>query len=217
MIDTHQIVNKTIEIAQHHGYVGLALAMLVQGLIQIVPAYLIMPPAGYLAAQGKLDLGLVIISGFSGGYIACIALYEIGRWMNRLTFTDESLIKGRYLRFCIRTYKRSQEWFDRYGTQAVFWCRFVPLLRTMISVVAGIELMSRRKYLIFTAAGTFLYVALLAVGGYELEGGWRLIGEYQKPIRRVLIPLGIAAFFWWLSIYAAERFVRASTDGNSER
>lgn len=200
------IVQQISQLAQDHGYLGIAIAMLIQGIIQIVPAYLILPPVGYMAAQGKLDLALVIGAGFAGAMGANIVLYEIGIYMNALTFTDQYDGKNRYVKFAISAYKRSQTWFNRYGSYAVFWCRLIPVLRTMISVVAGIELMDRKKYLIITAAGTFLYTAFLVLSGWILKDGWHIITEIQRPLIKLFLPFALMSLFWWMSVFAAERY-----------
>ena len=217
------IHDATVEVIQllvkDYGYIGIALAMFMQGIIQLIPAYLIMPLAGYFASAGKLDIGLVILSGTLGAYLANIALYEIGYAMGRTTFSDYSIMQGRYLTFAKRAYRKSQEWFDAYGTAAVFWCRFIPLLRTMISVVAGIEMMDRRKHHLTAAAGTFLYTAFLALSGWTLKNGWHKVGIYLKPIGQFMLPFGIMALLWWLTILAAERYVKmtSANDGNDQR
>ncbi len=193
-------------IAEQHGYAGVAIAMLMQGIIQIVPAYLVLPPVGYMAAQGKLDLALVIGSGFAGAMAANIILYQIGRYMSALTFADDYQAGNRYSRFAVNAYRRSRIWFDRYGAYAVFWCRLVPVLRTMISVVAGVEKMERKSYLMITAAGTFIYTATLVLSGWTLKDGWRIIAEIQRPLLKLFLPFLALSFLWWLSVYAAERY-----------
>ena len=181
--------------------------MLLQGIAQLIPAYLIMPLAGYLASAGKLDISLVIISGTLGAYAANIILYEFGRRMGEIAFSDPTLMQGSYLVFARKTYRKSQRWFEHHGSKAVFWCRFIPLLRTMISVVAGVEKMNRRKYHSMTLLGTFFYTALLALSGWTLKNGWHKVGEYLKPIGELMLPFGIMALLWWLSVVAAEKYV----------
>jgi membrane protein DedA with SNARE-associated domain len=207
-------------IAEQHGYAGVALAMFFQGIIQVVPAYLVLPPVGYMAAQGKLDLALVIGSGFAGAMAANIILYQIGRYMSTLTFADDYQGENRYSQFAVNAYRRSRVWFDRYGANAVFWCRLVPVLRTMISVVAGVEKMERKPYLIITAAGTFIYTATLVLSGWTLKDGWQIIAEIQRPLIKLFLPFLALSFLWWLSVLAAERYsnlVNSSTYKRHDR
>ena len=88
----------------------------------------------------------------------------------------------------------------------MFWCRLVPVLRTMISVVAGVERMNRKQYLMVTAAGTFLYTASLVLSGWTLKDGWRIIADIQRPLLKLFLPFLALSFLWWISVYAAERY-----------
>lgn len=101
------------EIAKQHGYAGVAIAMFLQGIIQIIPAYLILPPMGYMAAQGKLDLTLLIGAGFTGAMGANIVLYQIGRYMSTLTFPQDYEGENRYTRLAVSAYRQSRMWFDQ--------------------------------------------------------------------------------------------------------
>ena len=114
------LVSWIARIAEQNGYIGVAIEMLLQGIIQIVPAYLILPPVGYMAAQGKLDLALVIGSGFTAAMGANIVLYQIGRYMSTLTFADDYEGDNRYSRFALNAYRRSRIWFDRLGPTLCF-------------------------------------------------------------------------------------------------
>lgn len=185
--------------------------MFLQGIIQIVPAYLILPPVGYMAAKGSLDLPLVIGAGFAGAMGANIVLYQVGRYMNTLTFAEDYEGENKYIRKAINAYKQSKRWFDRFGSYAVFWCRLIPLMRTMISVVAGIELMERRKYLFITAAGTFIYTSFLVLSGWSLKNGWTVVADIQRPLLKLFLPFAIMSLLWWLSVYAAEKYSQLIT------
>ena len=193
----HVNINHLIE---NFGYLGIFLAMFIQGVVILFPAYLIMPWVGYSASGGGLNIFGVIFSGFLGAYVSTILLYEIGLRMNEFTFGDPSSNTSFFLNCSSTAYRKSKVWFDRFGGFAVFWCRFLPLARTMISFVAGVENMPRKRFHILTIAGTFLYTTLLTLSGYVLKGNWMRVGSYTTPIAKFFLPIFILLIVWYAAI-----------------
>ena len=199
----HAHVNHLIE---NYGYLGIFLAMFFQGIVMLFPAYLIMPLAGYYASEGKLSILGGIVSGFLGAYLATTLLYELGRRMSEFTFGDQLSNKNFILKHSFSVYRKSKVWFDRFGGIAVFWCRFFPLARTMISLVAGVENMSRKKFHILTSTGTFLYTSFLVFSGYILKEHWSRVGNYTTPIAKLFMPIFIILTSWFVVIMVFKLF-----------
>ena len=193
----HTNINQLIE---NFGYLGIFLAMFIQGIVILFPAYLIMPWVGYSASGGELNILGVIFSGFFGAYVSTILYYEIGLRVNKFTFGDQSSNNNFFLKFSSTAYRKSKVWFDRFGGFAVFWCRFLPLARTMISFVAGVEDMPRKKFHLLTIAGTFLYTAVLTLSGYVLKENWMRAGNYTTPIAKFFLPIFILLIAWYALI-----------------
>ena len=193
-------------LVEAYGYLGIFLAMFFQGIVMLFPAYLIMPWVGYSASGGALHIVPAIISGFLGAYLSTTLLYEIGLKINAFTFSDQAYKNGFFLGLSSSAYRKSKIWFDRFGGFAVFWCRFLPLARTMISLVAGVENMPRKKFHVLTIAGTFLYTTLLALSGYALKENWMQVGAFTTPIAKLFLPVFMLLMAWCATVLVLRLF-----------
>ena len=160
------------------GYPGIALVMLIENLFPPIPSELVMPFAGFLAAQGKMDFTLVIISGTIGAVLGAIGLYYIGMW------ADETIIR-RFVR--------------RWGA-VVFFGRLIPLIRSLISIPAGMRRMNFGRFLLFTSIGTSLWNLALTLAGSVLGANWKYVlsflGTYQN-VTVMVLGLGVLGFIGW--------------------
>ena len=105
--------------------------------------------------------------------------------------------KGKYLGISPSDLSKSKRWFDKYGVSLVFWGRLVPGIRTLISVPAGIELMSLRKFLIWTTFGSLIWVVLLTYAGYLFGENYPIIETYLDQIKYVVKPILILIFLYF--------------------
>ncbi len=178
------------------GYVGVAWLAFVENVFPPIPSELIMPLAGYLASQGAMTLAGVVAAGTLGSVLGAMLLYGAGWWFGeeRLkTFADRH---GRWLTLSRRDVTRASAWFARHGTWAVFGCRLIPGMRSLISVPAGLQHMTLPKFLLATAAGSLLWTALLVYAGYALGENFEQVGHYVGPLSDVVI-IGIAVVYAW--------------------
>lgn len=174
------------------GYGLITLGMFLENLFPPIPAELIMPLGGYLAHQGQLQIGLVILSGLLGTVLGAWFWYGIGRLINEERL--ERLIgrHGRWLGITQDSLRLSRRWFSRHGAAVVFWGRLVPGIRTFISVPAGIELMPQPPFLAWTTAGSSILVVVLALAGKTLGENYGRVLRWVEPISGVLLQ-GILA------------------------
>lgn len=176
------------------GYPGIALVMLLENLFPPIPSELVMPFAGFLAADGKLNLVAAIVAGTLGAVTGAVCLYYIGRW------ADEPLIRrflrryGRYLLMPESDLDRALDFFNRYGPPIVFFGRLIPIVRSLISIPAGMHRMPLGSFLLFTALGSTIWTTFLAVAGLFLGANWQRILDFTKQYERLtLVVLAIAA------------------------
>ena len=171
------------------GYFGVFLLMLVENIFPPIPSELIMPLAGFTAAQGKLNLALVVLAGAAGSLLGALLWYYAGRWLGADRVMAFASRHGRWLTLSPAQVERAERWFRRHGGAAVFVGRLAPTVRTLISVPAGIAAMPLARFLAWTALGTALWTALLAGSGYLLESQYERVSSYLNPAANVVFAL----------------------------
>ncbi|HET7268401.1 MAG TPA: DedA family protein [Oleiagrimonas sp.] len=185
-----------IDILQHMGYLGVALLALVENVFPPIPSELILPLAGFMVAQGSMTLIGAILAGTLGSVVGAMVLYGVGWWFGeqRLkTFADRH---GRWLTLSRRDVEKASAWFARHGTWAVFVCRMIPGMRSLISIPAGLQHMNLVKFLLATTAGSLVWTCLLVVAGVVLGSRFGEVGQYVGPLSDVVIA-GIVIVYVW--------------------
>lgn len=179
------------------GYAGIVALMAVESSFIPFPSEVVMIPAGYLAAQGKMDISLVILSGLVGSMIGAYVNYFGALWIGR-RFLEQY---GRYFFISQKTLVKMDIFFERHGVISTFIGRLIPGVRQLISVPAGLARMNLALFSAYTALGAGLWGAILAFLGYFIGGNEALIAEYLREIT-IAFVLGaatvIAAYVWFM-------------------
>lgn len=144
------------------GYPGIFVLMALESSVVPVPSELVMAPAGYLAAKGQLDPVWVVIAGTVGGLVGALANYWIAAWIG------EPLLRkyGKYVLISERHLDQSERFFLRHGEIGTFLGRFVPVVRHLISIPAGVARMRLGRFALFTALGAGAWGAILTWIGW---------------------------------------------------
>lgn len=173
------------------GYVGLGVSMLA-----VAPEFL-MPFAGFLAQQGVLNLIGVIMVGSLGGTLGSTVFYLIARQVGEMRVRRFFQRRGRFLLLCESDLDVVLDIYDRHGDWMVLVGRFVPTIRSLVSLPAGLLPMPFGRFLLFTFAGTTLWCAALGISGYLLGAQWEMLepwlGVYGTTAVSVLL-LATAGF-----------------------
>lgn len=180
------------------GYPGIALLMFVENVFPPLPSELIMPLAGFAAAQGDLSLAGAVLAGSLGSLLGQLPYFLLGRWLG-----EEALIRwadryGRWLTLSGRDIERADRWFDRYGVQAVFYGRLVPGLRSLIPIPAGLSGMPVAWFLLFSLFGTVIWTLLLALFGFVLRQHYVLVSRYLEPLALIVVGTIVVVALGWL-------------------
>jgi membrane protein DedA with SNARE-associated domain len=182
------------------GYLGIALVMLVENLFPPIPSELVMPFAGFLAGRGELSLAGILIAGTVGSVAGAVALYYVGYWAGEPLVRPFVRRYGRWFLLTEADLDRAMGAFTRYGDAIVFSGRLVPLIRSLISLPAGMQRMPFGRFLLFTTLGSTLWNLALTLAGLTLGVYWErvldLISDYQKF---VLAGLSIALIVFIVS------------------
>jgi membrane protein DedA with SNARE-associated domain len=176
------------------GVFGIALLMLLENVFPPIPSELIMPLAGYTAAQGDANIVLVIVAGTIGSLAGAFFWYWIGSAIGEERLKRFADRYGRWLTLSRSDIEKADDWFDRHGHKAVLIGRLVPTVRTLISIPAGLSEMSRSTFLIYSGIGTAAWTTLLAVLGYALGSQYEQVSAWIDPIS-IGVLLLIVAFY----------------------
>jgi membrane protein DedA with SNARE-associated domain len=193
------------------GYPGITLVMLAENLFPPIPSELVMPFAGFLAADGRLNFAAAVVAGTSGSVAGAVLLYYIGRW------ADEPVVRsllrrfGRIIQVSEADLDRALAIFNRYGQPIVFFGRLIPIIRSLISVPAGMRRMPLGTFLLFTALGSTIWTTLLTYAGLVLGSNWERILDFTKQYERAtLVVLAGAVIVFLVFKFRQSRKASAS-------
>ncbi len=182
------------QIIQAMGPAGIGFLMFAENLFPPLPSEYIMPLAGYMSAQGDMNLVWVILFGSLGSVLGAIFWYWVGSKAGAHDLHRWTEKHGIWIGLQPADLDRAEHFFHKHGTKAVLLGRLVPLIRTFISVPAGISGMPFTSFLLFTAVGTVVWTAALGCGGYFLGQQFPKISEYLGPVTWVIIAIAVVAY-----------------------
>lgn len=180
---TELLLGFVLNIISSLGLLGIALLMLLESTLAPIPSELVMPFAGFLVSEGKLEFFQVAIAATLGSIAGSLISYYIGKIIGR---TAVERI-GRYFLVKKKHLDKAHEWFEKFGSKTIFFCRFIPVIRHMISIPAGIAEMNLGKFIAYTAVGAFLWNAILTIAGMQLGKNWTEISKYSGIIDLIII------------------------------
>lgn len=188
-----QIKQFTVHSVGSWGYLAIFVLMTAESACIPVPSELTMPVAGLLAAEGKMNFFLAGLLGAAANLVGSWLAYAAGRFGGRRLV----LRYGRYILVKPHDVERADLWFGRYGASAVFFSRLLPVLRTFISLPAGITRMPLGRFSALTLAGCLPWSFALTYAGYELGRHWQSILRYTEPFTFATAALLFLAVGMW--------------------
>lgn len=195
------------------GYPGILIAMVAENLFPPIPSEIVLPLAGFEVYQGNLTFALTVLAATLGSLIGALILYAVGRYGGRPAVDRW----GRVLRVSNADVDRAERWFDRWGDWVVLLSRMIPLVRSVVSIPAGILEMSLIRFIALTALGSMLWNVLLVGAGYQLGSRWvevsALVGQFSDAMKVVAVLALVAAVVWLLT-RRRPRPEPAATDGH---
>lgn len=190
------------------GYFGVGFLMMIESSFLPFPSEIVIPPAGYLASQGKMNIVLVILAGSIGSVLGAYVNYYIGKLYGKKFV----LGVGKYFGVKEEHFNKAEKFFNRHGAIGTFTGRLLPVIRQYISIPAGMANMSHIKFSGYTFLGALIWNTVLALIGY-------LVGNNQEKIKAYSHELSIAAVMSVVVIISIYVFVnyrknRGEVDGN---
>lgn len=175
-----------IDLINATGYLGIFLAMLVEGIFTPIPSELIMPFAGYVASTGELNFLFVILVGSLGAVIGSTVAYALALWLGR-PFIDRF---GMFFGLDEDKMASAERWFKRWGVWGILIGHSLPGIRSVISFPAGLSKMDRKKFVIFTFSGAMVWNTVLVTAGYTLGENWISFWEKTDSLHLDILMLG---------------------------
>ncbi|WP_157431531.1 DedA family protein [Actinomadura hibisca] len=191
------------------GAPGAGLAIALENLFPPLPSEVILPLAGFTAAQGKMSLVAALIWTTVGSVVGALALYGIGALIGRDRMRR---MVERLPLVKIKDLDRTEAWFLKHGAKAVFFGRMIPIFRSLISVPAGVERMPLTTFLLYTTLGSALWNTVFVLAGYGLGDNWHKVEEYVGVYSKVVVAVvGVAVL-----VFVGMRIVKARRKGAQE-
>ena len=177
------------------GEVGVGVLVALENLFPPIPSEVVLPVAGFLAAQGLMDLVLVVVAATIGSVVGALGLYalgaKVGRERTRAWFGKLPLME-------LEDLDKAEEWFGRHGQLSVLLGRCLPVVRSLISVPAGVERMPLVTFTLLTTLGSGLWNTVFVLAGYGLGEQFQQVEQYSAWLNyaiyaaiAVLLALGV--------------------------
>ncbi|MEO6729139.1 MAG: DedA family protein [Candidatus Dojkabacteria bacterium] len=183
-----------INLVSTFGYLGVIAAMVIESSSIPLPSEVIMGIAGYLVYKGELNLLAVGLAGAIGNLIGSSIMYGIGVKGGR------PLIKrfGHKVHMDEERFNKVDTWFKKYGDKVIFFSQLLPIVRTFVSLPAGILKINYIKFVTYTFTGAFIWCFLLAFISSQLGNTWEVLLQFMHQVELGLIVLGGAAIIGYI-------------------
>jgi membrane protein DedA with SNARE-associated domain len=195
-----------VDLMDKLGGPGAALLVGLDNIFPPVPSELVLPLAGFSASQGTMSLFMALFWTTLGSVAGALLTYWLGAWLGRdrvrALIARTPLMKP-------SDFDRTEKWFLRHGTKAVFFGRMVPLFRSLISIPAGVERMPMRQFLPLTTLGSLIWNSVFVVAGYQLGANWQLVNGYAGILQNVVIAAVAIAVVLFVTIRVRDRVRRS--------
>jgi len=184
-----------IEIIEKFGYFGVGLLIAVENIFPPIPSEIILTFSGFATTITKITVLGSIIAATIGSILGAIALYFIGRILSQERL--EKIVSGKIGKIlCLKQedIQKAFAWFDKRGKLTVFFCRFIPIVRSLISVPAGMSKMAFVPFIVLTTIGSLIWNTVLIKLGEFAGNSWHTIADYIDKYSNVVLILLIVIF-----------------------
>lgn len=180
------------------GYVGIFILMALESALIPIPSEITMPFSGYLVTTSRFNLYLVILIGALANLAGSIAAYLLGYWGQEHIVRKIIRNYGKYLLISEREFDKSEKWFRQHGEKIVFVSRVLPVVRTFISLPAGIAQMNFIRFSILTFLGSLIWSSILTYMGFVLGKNWISLEPYYRKFEILIFVFGIGVVGYYI-------------------
>lgn len=181
-----------MEIINNYGYLGIFLLITLENIFPPIPSEVILLFGGFMTTCSGLEIYGVVLVATAGSLAGAIILYQVSSLLDAERLERIVDRWGHILRLRRQDIQRADRWFDRYGVWTVFFCRLVPILRSLVSIPAGMSHMNFGKFILFTTAGTLIWNTILVHIGAVVGASWEsVVGYWDIYSHVVFVILGL--------------------------
>lgn len=198
-----------INIINKFGYLGVLLLIAIENIFPPIPSEIILTFGGFMTKMPNSILTIVgvIIAATLGSILGAIALYYIGKILNKERL--KKIVSGKIGKILFlkpKDIEKADKWFDEKGNKTVFFCRFIPVIRSLISIPAGMSEMKMGKFLVYTTAGSIIWNTVLVVLGSIVGENWESVAAVFDTYSKItVIVLGILFIIVVIIFYYKKR------------
>lgn len=176
------MVEFAVSVIDQIGLFGAAILIAIEVIVMPIPSELVLLLSGFNSSTGSFSFLGALVSTTIGSLVGATALYLAGYFFTRERL--ESIISkyGKFVGFPLRDFKRTMTWFERHGSALIFFGRLIPIVRSVVSIPAGLVRMHFGKFLFFTALGSGIWNTLWISLGFVLGDNWKLAEQYANVI-----------------------------------
>lgn len=181
-----------LHIIEQFGYFGVFFLILIENVFPPIPSEVILLISGFFSSYTSLSVFYMILASTLGSFLGAIILYYIGKIFNKERL--KKIVNGRLGKILFlkeNDIDKADEWFDNKGNKSVFFCRFVPIVRSLISIPAGMSEMPMGKFIIYTICGSMIWNTVLICLGFRLGRNWEyvltILDKYQMLVIVILV------------------------------
>ena len=186
-----------ISIMNQYGYFGIFFLIFIENIFPPIPSEVVLLFGGFMTTYSKLGVPLMILFSTLGSVVGAIVLYYVGKILSKERL--KKLVSGKVgkmLRLKASDIEKADRWFDTKGNKTVFFCRFIPVVRSLISIPAGMSEMAMTKFLLYTTVGSAIWNTVLLVIGNRVGKNWKdilgIMDQYSHVVLILLIILFVA-------------------------
>lgn len=185
------LVEYLTQLIGSYGLFAVFFLMTAESALIPIPSEVTMPFAGFLAGRGIISFWVAVFIGALGNLIGSLLAYYLGYFKGE-EWTREAINKwGKWILIKEKEYDHAKHWFVKYGHEIAFFSRLLPVVRTFISLPAGISRMNVKKFSFYTFLGSFIWSAILAYLGLKLGQNWQAIEPYFRKFQIVIVLIGL--------------------------
>lgn len=193
--------NWITEIMNSFGYMGVFLLIMLENIFPPIPSEVILTFGGFMTTTTNMSVTGVVIASTAGSVAGAVILYAIGSILN-VNRLEKVVDKWGYLlRLTKKDIHKAQSWFDKYGVWTIFFCRFIPLIRSLISIPAGMARMNFWLFFLLTTIGTMIWNVVLIKVGATVGSSWHDIVHFMDVYSSIAYIILALIFIVFLGFY----------------
>ncbi|MCM3215214.1 DedA family protein [Niallia taxi] len=194
---------------EEFGYIGILLLITIENIFPPIPSEIILTFGGFMTTYTDMTVFGVVAVSTVGSVLGAVILYWIGTLLNMEKI--ESIVDrwGHIIRLTKEDVHKANGWFDKYGYWTVFFCRFIPLIRSLISLPAGMAKMNFGIFLVLTTLGTLIWNYVLIRIGAAVGSSWESIVEYMDIYSNIIYVVIALAIIVFLFLYIRKRLIKS--------